>query len=65
MNVFLNSIGCRLNQSEIEKLGNQFLQAGHTLVDNPQDADLVVVNTCTVTTEAASDSRQKIRQAGS
>lgn len=64
MNVFLDSIGCRLNQSEIEKLGSQFRQGGHELVDNPRDADLVVVNTCTVTTRAASDSRQKLRQAG-
>ncbi len=64
MKVFLDSIGCRLNQSEIEKLGSQFRQGGHELVDNPQDADLVVINTCTVTTRAASDSRQKIRQAG-
>lgn len=33
------------------------------MVNNPAEADLVLVNTCTVTTEAASDSRQKIRQA--
>lgn len=64
MRVFLDSIGCRLNQSEIEKIGNQLIMAGHTLVDTPQDADFVIVNTCAVTTEAASDSRQKIRQAG-
>jgi threonylcarbamoyladenosine tRNA methylthiotransferase MtaB len=64
MRVFLDSIGCRLNQSEIEKIGNQMIMAGHLLVDNPQEADLVIVNTCAVTTEAASDSRQKIRQAG-
>lgn len=64
MKVFLDTIGCRLNQSEIEKLGNQFRKEGHELVDCAQDADLVVVNTCTVTSAAASDSRQKIRQAG-
>jgi threonylcarbamoyladenosine tRNA methylthiotransferase MtaB len=64
MRVFLDSIGCRLNQSEIEKIGNQMITAGHLLVDNPKEADLVIVNTCAVTTEAASDSRQKIRQAG-
>ncbi|HMD88943.1 MAG TPA: tRNA (N(6)-L-threonylcarbamoyladenosine(37)-C(2))-methylthiotransferase MtaB [Anaerolineaceae bacterium] len=63
MKIFLDSIGCRLNQSEIEKMGSQFRAAGHTLVDSPLGADLVVVNTCAVTAEAASDSRQKIRQA--
>jgi threonylcarbamoyladenosine tRNA methylthiotransferase MtaB len=63
MKIFLDSIGCRLNQSEIERMALQFRAAGHEVVDNPADADLVVVNTCAVTTEAASDSRQKIRQA--
>lgn len=63
MNVYLDSIGCRLNQSEIEKYASQFRAAGHTVVDDPALADVVVVNTCAVTAEAASDSRQKIRQA--
>ncbi len=63
MRVYVDSIGCRLNQSEIEKFAAQFRAAGHTLVEDPSEADLVVVNTCTVTVEAASDSRQKIRQA--
>jgi threonylcarbamoyladenosine tRNA methylthiotransferase MtaB len=63
MKVYLDSIGCRLNQSEIEKFALQFRAAGHTIVASPAEADLVVVNTCAVTAEAASDSRQKIRQA--
>ena len=57
MKVFLDTIGCRLNQSEIEKMAGQFRAAGHVLVDNPSEADLVVVNTCVVTIEATSDSR--------
>ncbi|HEX9018744.1 MAG TPA: hypothetical protein VF806_06140, partial [Anaerolineaceae bacterium] len=64
MNIFLDSIGCRLNQSEIEKFASQFRAAGHTIVGSAAEADYVVVNTCAVTAEAASDSRQKIRQAG-
>ncbi len=63
MKVFLDSIGCRLNQSEIEKFAQQFRAAGHTLVASAAEADLVVVNTCTVTAKAASDSRQRVRQA--
>lgn len=63
MKVYLDTIGCRLNQSEIEKLAYQFRVAGHEIVGSAIQADVVVVNTCTVTTEAASDSRQKIRQA--
>ncbi len=44
-------------------MGNQFRLAGHSLVAEAASADLVVINTCTVTAAAASDSRQKVRQA--
>ena len=63
MKIYLDSVGCRLNQSEIERYGLQFRLAGHSLVATAGEADLVVVNTCAVTGEASSDSRQKIRQA--
>lgn len=63
MKIFLDSVGCRLNQSEIESYARQFHAAGHDLVPAAEGADLVVVNTCAVTAAAASDSRQKIRQA--
>jgi threonylcarbamoyladenosine tRNA methylthiotransferase MtaB len=63
MRIFLDAVGCRLNQSEIEFFARQFRAAGHSLVENPENADLVLVNTCAVTVAAVSDSRQKIRQA--
>jgi threonylcarbamoyladenosine tRNA methylthiotransferase MtaB len=63
MKVYLDTIGCRLNQSEIESFARQFRSAGHTIVSNSAEADIVVINTCAVTAQAASDSRQKIRQA--
>lgn len=63
MKIFIDAIGCRLNQAEIEKIGAQLRAAGHELLEGPQGAEMVVVNTCAVTSEAASDSRQKIRQA--
>jgi threonylcarbamoyladenosine tRNA methylthiotransferase MtaB len=62
MRIYLDTIGCRLNQSEIEQYARQFRAAGHFLVESPEAADLVVVNTCAVTAAAVSDSRQKIRQ---
>jgi threonylcarbamoyladenosine tRNA methylthiotransferase MtaB len=63
MKIFLDTIGCRLNQAEIESLARQFRSAGNEIVAIAADADLVVVNTCTVTGEAASDSRAAIRRA--
>jgi threonylcarbamoyladenosine tRNA methylthiotransferase MtaB len=63
MKIFLDTIGCRLNQAEIESLGRQFRAAGHEIVGTSAEADLAVVNTCTVTAKAASDSRAAIRRA--
>ncbi|MBC8334514.1 MAG: tRNA (N(6)-L-threonylcarbamoyladenosine(37)-C(2))-methylthiotransferase MtaB [Anaerolineales bacterium] len=63
MKIFLDSIGCRLNQAEIEKFARQFRAVGHEIVGEASLADVAVVNTCTVTSEAAADSRSKIRGA--
>jgi len=63
MKIFLDTIGCRLNQAEIESLARQFRAAGHEIVATAAEADLAVINTCTVTAEAASDSRAAIRRA--
>jgi threonylcarbamoyladenosine tRNA methylthiotransferase MtaB len=58
MNVFVQSLGCRLNQSEAEALARQFATVGYTVVSTPERADLCVVNTCAVTAEAAHKSRR-------
>jgi threonylcarbamoyladenosine tRNA methylthiotransferase MtaB len=62
MKIYLDTIGCRLNQAEIETMARQFRVAGHEIVASAEMADMAVVNTCAVTNEAASDSRGKIRQ---
>jgi threonylcarbamoyladenosine tRNA methylthiotransferase MtaB len=62
MKIYLETIGCRLNQSEIESMARGFRAAGHEIVDSAELADMAVVNTCAVTHEAAADSRTKIRQ---
>lgn len=62
MKIYLDMIGCRLNQSELEIIARQFSAAGHSLVGDPSEADLAVVNTCTVTAAAAADSRKIIRR---
>ena len=63
MKIYLDTVGCRLNQSEIETMARQFRAAGHEIVASADGADLAIVTTCAVTADAASDSRRKLRQA--
>ena len=63
MKIFLDVVGCRLNQAELEIIARQFQTLEHEIVANAEEADLAVINTCTVTQAAASDSRGKIRKA--
>lgn len=62
MRIRVDSIGCRLNISEVEEMARRFASAGHRLVGPGEVADLYVFNTCTVTHVAARKSRQIIRQ---
>jgi len=62
MRVFLSNLGCKLNQAELEQLGRRFLAAGHQLVGSLVEADLHVLNSCTVTHVAARDSRKLARR---
>lgn len=63
--VALASLGCKLNQAEIESLTRQFAEAGYELVSPAEEADVYVLNTCTVTHTADSKSRHLLRLAHS
>lgn len=63
LKIFLDVVGCRLNQSEMESIAAVFRALGHEIVAEPHEADLAIVNTCTVTVKAAADSRKKLRKA--
>jgi len=62
MRIFLSSLGCKLNQSEMETLGAQLAQGGHQIVTSPPEAEVCVLNTCAVTHVAAQKSRQALRR---
>jgi threonylcarbamoyladenosine tRNA methylthiotransferase MtaB len=59
----LKTLGCKLNQYETEALREALEAAGYTVVDFAADADLYVVNTCTVTARSDYKSRQLVRSA--
>ncbi len=63
MKVVLETLGCKLNQAETELLAKQLTEAGHELVPSIDDADVYILNTCTVTHVADSKSRHLLRLA--
>lgn len=62
MKVHLRTLGCRLNQSEIDRMARQFRQQGHEIVEDAAQAEWVVVNTCAVTQDASRSSRHLVRE---
>ena len=58
MKVHLKALGCRLNEAELEQWSRSFRASGHDIVTEPSIADVVVVNTCAVTTDATKKSRK-------
>jgi len=59
--IALDSLGCKLNQAEMEILSCQLTGAGYRLVSPSEAADLYILNTCTVTHVADRKTRQKLR----
>ncbi|HUH01458.1 MAG TPA: tRNA (N(6)-L-threonylcarbamoyladenosine(37)-C(2))-methylthiotransferase MtaB [Kofleriaceae bacterium] len=60
MQVFLTTLGCRLNEAELEGWARELRAGGHRVVGTPVEAQVMVVNTCAVTGEAARKSRKFI-----
>jgi len=59
---YVYSFGCRATQADSAVLDRQLLERGLERAHSAEDADLVVLNTCTVTAEADKDARAKIRR---
>ena len=57
------TLGCKVNQYDTQTMQALFLKAGHELVPFGQEADVTVINTCTVTATGDKKSRQMISRA--
>ena len=57
------TLGCKVNTYESEAMLKLFCDAGYESVDFKEQADVYVINTCTVTNTGDSKSRQMIRKA--
>jgi len=56
------TLGCKVNQYETELVREGLARGGYRDAINEESADVCVVNTCTVTNEGDSKSRQAIRR---
>ena len=61
--VALDSLGCKLNQAEMEHLSHELVAAGFTVVSPLEKHDIYVLNTCTVTHVADRKTRHMLRAA--
>ena len=62
MKVYFLTLGCRVNQYETDAARRLFLDNGHVNVETPEEADVCIVNTCSVTGEADRKSFQMLRR---
>ncbi|MDP2904614.1 MAG: tRNA (N(6)-L-threonylcarbamoyladenosine(37)-C(2))-methylthiotransferase MtaB [Methylovulum sp.] len=62
MKVHLKTLGCRLNEAELETWAQAFQKSGHQITRHAENAHLVVINSCAVTQDAARKSRNLIRR---
>ncbi len=58
--VYLSTLGCRLNEAELISWSSALEAKGHLVVRRAQDANLIVLNTCAVTSEASRKSRKLV-----
>ncbi len=49
MKIHIKTFGCTANKADSHRIMQLLASQGHVFIDNPDSADLVVVNTCTVT----------------
>jgi threonylcarbamoyladenosine tRNA methylthiotransferase MtaB len=62
MKVHLKTLGCRLNEAELETWAQAFQKSGHSITKQAEAAQLIVINSCAVTQDAARKSRNLIRK---
>lgn len=61
--VALTTLGCKLNYSETLTIQRDFEKAGYEITDFEEEADIYVINTCSVTQSANSTCRRTVRKA--
>lgn len=61
--VAITTLGCKTNQFESAAMGESLQQHGYQPVPFTEEADVYIINTCTVTAKSDAESRKLIRRA--
>lgn len=56
------TLGCKVNQYESQYMSEILMKAGYEIVNNHEDADIYIINSCTVTSESDRKTRQSVRR---
>ena len=60
--VYFDTLGCRLNEAEIQSWSRGVRQAGHSVVGHSDAAEIIILNSCAVTGEAVTKSYKRSRR---
>lgn len=63
MKVYFYTLGCKVNQYETAAMCELFKNDGFDVTDDPDQADISIINSCTVTSSGDKKSIQRLRQA--
>ncbi|MDE6657718.1 MAG: tRNA (N(6)-L-threonylcarbamoyladenosine(37)-C(2))-methylthiotransferase MtaB [Oscillospiraceae bacterium] len=62
MNLFLQTFGCKVNATETDSIGALLMQHNWQIVSEPEQADAMIINSCTVTASGDKRMLQAIRK---
>ena len=63
MKIYLIAFGCKVSGYEVQNLEERFAADGHTRTEDLTEADVCIINSCTVTTQADTKLRHFIKRA--
>ncbi len=62
MKVYFHTLGCKVNQYETQAMREIFEKTGYDLSENDATSDVIVINSCSVTSESDRKTRQLLRK---
>ncbi len=62
MNIYFFTFGCKVNLYETENMKELFSEAGYTVSETEQEADIFIINSCTVTENGDKKMKKELRR---